>query len=383
MRFAPPANLVDAEVRWLLVRAFGPRDQTLPEIAAERACDLAEGLGLGSPISARHDGERLQQEIGAEGAARLGQARHRAVAAALMFEDLAQRLLATAQRLEIPVLFLKGFALNFALDGAAGWRPFGDLDVLAPQSRSQELFAALLEEGFRSSEVLSNDQHLPPLLGPTAGSVDLHYRLRGITLGQGRWATAEELAAAGLVRAFDGGRETLAPELLAAHVLSHGLEQHGDRPDSYPMLRLVGDLLALTGPTGDPRTTVRQALEWTTDSLRRDEAEALGELCGHLQRGELPFPDRDADVLLRHFIAGALVPGYGDGRRLDHARGRLREARRQGRLGRHLWRKLWLNRRELELRYGKARSPWSHWGWRLRRPFDILWSLVRPGADRP
>ncbi|MEM7482278.1 MAG: nucleotidyltransferase family protein [Acidobacteriota bacterium] len=394
MRFHPPEIPYTAELRWVLGRAFGPTAEAAPNSTAippptgGTPVDLAERLGLASRIAARHPRRVLSEALGAD-ASRLLVARAHSAAIGLMFERTAEQIRTVAENLELKAIFLKGFALALGGYVESGERPSGDLDLLVAEDRAEALFEALVDAGFRSSEVLPNAQHLPPLLTPefssvagrrSGGSVDLHFRLRGVEVRSGQWATADELVADGLVDDLATGWSIPNRDLLLAHALTHGLEQHGDRPDSYPLLRLIVDIATLT-PTGESPTSAVERVLPLCPAVEREEGRGAAELTETLARGALPAAGGTADLLLRHFLAGVLVEGYGSERRAAHLRGRLGDARRRGELVGHVRRKLWLNERELILRHGPPRHRWSFWGWRLRRPFDILWSLLRGGRQ--
>lgn len=74
------------------------------------------------------------------------------VAANLLREHVARRLVAIYQGREIPVLLLKGMALIQSIL-APGERSMGDVDVLVPASRWREACHLLVEHGFSETKV--------------------------------------------------------------------------------------------------------------------------------------------------------------------------------------------------------------------------------------
>jgi hypothetical protein len=62
-RFAPPARELTPEVRWLLLRAFGPPDAEAPSVEAALAVEHGQRCGLAPRIAARIPEERLAEEL--------------------------------------------------------------------------------------------------------------------------------------------------------------------------------------------------------------------------------------------------------------------------------------------------------------------------------
>ncbi len=415
LRFAPPPATVSAEAAWLLRAAFpstpashppAPRAESpaaagpdhaplagLPETAGldpAVLADLADRLDLGPRIAARWPAAELTTAAGAELAARLDRRRRRAVAAALLYETVAAEIAAAAAELDTPLIVLKGFALHLHRVGPPGARPFTDLDLLAAAGPAARLHRRLLERGYREAGAPANDQHLSPLHSPQGGVVDLHFRIRGLRLpGTAGWATADQLLAADLCPPAPtpvAGARLPHRELLAAHALAHGIEQHGHRPASYPLLRMIADLADLLPSEADRRRFRGNALAWIAGQVSPPEADAALDLTATLTAGHLPDPhDPDqagAATLLAHALAGALDPGYREALRLTHASGRLAAARRHGRLPAYLAGKLLLSRAEVRLRYGEPATRWGYLRRQLLRPLELLLATTRAAAAR-
>ena len=341
MRFSPPPVATPVELAWLLRAAFGPE---LPETAGEpaRIPALATRFDLGPRIVARHGARRVERRLGAA-AGELVRDHRRAVALGLVAERTALKLARLAATRGLAILFLKGAALQRLAPGAPGCRPLADLDVLLSRAHADELREALVAAGWAAAEEPGNPQHLPPILDPEGTPVDIHFRLRGVRVAAERWATADELLAAGLCRpaGLAEGSWVPRPTLFAAHLATHALEQHGLRPDTYPLLRTVADLVDLQAETG--QLPEREVAELTRAELGADELAALFSLGGILAAGRIPSAggaERDAEALLRHVVAGALDPDYRQSLAIDHTAGRLRQARRDGELMRYIARKL-------------------------------------------
>jgi hypothetical protein len=352
LRFRPPPVAITPELEWLLARAFGPAGATpVGALDRVRVTDLADSLDLAGRVAARQPRALLAAEVGEEAAARLTRRRHAAAAAALLGEQLAVEVAVAAARHGVPLILLKGVSLHLSGRVPPGARSFVDLDLLAPEDGARALHATLVGMGFRAAAGPANEQHLPALAAPGWGALDLHVRLRGVTLGGGGWATAEELIGAGLCRpepALPGDCRHLEPAVAAAHALAHGLDQHGWRPQSYRLTRMLADLLDLAGEDGPP-ALIAAAGERLAGAATPGELAAVTRLLERLAAGRLPGGDdaaaadpaeAGAAALLRHAVAGALDRRYAGSLRRRHLVHRLLEARRRGALGAYLARKL-------------------------------------------
>jgi hypothetical protein len=386
MRFAPPRISLPAELTWLLGAAFGP---DLPAIHGEpdSASRLAAQFDLGPRIVARHGAKELQERLG-PAANEMIRAHRRAVAVALVAERTARQVAVLAAGRRLPIVFLKGFALQLVAPGPAGWRPFVDLDVLLSREDAAVLRQLLVADGWVAEGEADNPQHLPPVGSPEGTPVDIHFRLRGVRVGDTRWALAEELLAADLCLAAPGlpdGAWVPRPPLLAAHLAVHALEQHGHRPATYPLLRAVADIADLGAEIGDGAVTT-VAGRFVGETITEEELGALCTLGRVLAAGRTPVAEgddeRSAAMLLRHIVAGVLDPVYRQGLAIDHTAGRLRQARRDGQLMRYIARKLKAPGDPPEAASGRSPRGLEFVGRRLLHPLHLAARLASSAAAR-
>ncbi len=367
----------------MLLRAFGPLDapfQGAVEPAAALA--LARRFEVSARIAARQGRERLAAELGEETAAAFAHDRRAAAAVGLRLMGEAGRVAAVAAELGIPLAFLKFAALEAAGVLAAGSRGACDIDLLAPESQARELWQALVAAGFRSSGLPEAEHQLPALVWPEGGAVEIHRTLPGVRLAgpadrSARYATLE---AAGMLRplpAFPGRCAAPPPEVLAAHVLVHGIGQHGFWPASYPLFKMVADLADLGALTD-------RALGWVARDVSPAEAAAVLGLVARLAAGEDPrgWPGGDEEALLRHLLAGRLDPGYERALRLGLFRPQPTDRPRPLQLARTVLGALFLSRAQIDAVYGPPRTALGYLGRRLARPFDLGWRLGRYGWAR-
>lgn len=348
-RFRPPEVEPGPETLWCLWRALGALDAKPPvTFVPDLAFDEAATLGLASRIGSWVPAEVLRGELGAEQADRFAGARRAAASRALRYEQLAAELCEVAQRLGTPVFFLKGLALHLGEHAALGSRAFGDLDLLVPEHRAQELWETLVASGMTPAPGEPNEQHLPPLSAAVWGVVDVHFALHGVWHPGGGWWTADDLLEAGLVaptRTISGGHLPLR-DMLAAHCLVHGIEQHGLAPGRHALLRMLGDLQDLLPDPETWRTFLDTRGAWLARSISLLELEAVHELRLALEAGRLPERGSVERRLLDHLLAVARDEGYRASLARRHLLWRLRRARQEGRLIRYILRKLPKRRRQ-------------------------------------
>jgi Uncharacterised nucleotidyltransferase len=339
-RFAPPPLVPTAEVRWLLLRAFGPVDAdcAAPEPAAALA--MAQRSGLAPRIAARTPDATLDAELG-DAAEKLAEARRLAASHALAYEGVIEAISRVADAIPTPVVLLKGAALHAAGWVAADSRTLGDLDVLVDAGAAQGILAGLEAAGFVPGDGPRNEQHLPPLVAPGWGLVDVHDGLRGVGDATGRWLDASAALAVGEPLEYRPACWVPERTLLAAHTLVHGLEQHAWSPNPYPLLRTLGDLQDLLPGAAAWRAALPGLAAWLRQSVAEAEIGAARDLCLALARGG-PLEDLDAApaTLLAHFLAYSLDDAYRAGLRGRHHRHRLAQAWRRGTLLRYAGRKL-------------------------------------------
>lgn len=381
IRFHPPPLALTPEVRWMLLRAFGPVGAPFPEtMEPAAALRLARRFEVSARIAARQGRENLTAEIGAEAAAGFGHDRLAAAAVAMRLTVGARRVAEAAAPLDIPLTFLK-FA---ALDGmgllAAGSRSACDVDVLAPEERTRELWNVLAAAGWRGGDHSGYEHQLPALVSDEGGTVEVHRVLLGVRLEGRASAGWEALDRHGLLEPMAGlpGRcAAPVPEVLAAHVLVHGVGQHGFFPAAYSLLKMVADLLDL----GLDAALSPRAIAWVARDVSPEEAEAVRRLCGRLAAGEDPpgwtGPE---EILLRHVLAGRLDPDYEKALRLGLFRAHPSDRPAAVRLAHAVWDAVALDDAQIDALYGPPRSRLGYLGRRLARPFDLLWRLGRYGV---
>lgn len=387
VRFRPPRVDWTPELRWAFLRAFGPSGQAAPGlVTAPDAVSTARAFDLGPRIAARTPFGVLQAELGAESARDL-------VIEGLMAEAVAERLLGFARTVAevaaevgTPLAFLKGTALRLQSIGPPGGRWVGDVDALFPEARVAAVDAALAGRGLLVEGFPPTEHHLPPRHTERGETVEMHFGLPGLRLGAGRsFATFEDLRAAGLLARVDGmPGESFVPvrEVLVAHALVHGIAQHGLAPGSYPMTRMLADLVDLGLATGDGSTLLDTVMSWIAGDVTRDEAEAARGLCAALTAGDATlFADATGErgevVLLRHVVAGASDATYERSLRtaalLSFPTGRSRAAASL----RMVYETVVLSRAQIDVIYGPQKSWRGYLFRRLARPFDLGWRLVR------
>ncbi len=344
-RFRPPAMEIGPATRWALLRGFGPPRANAPEVQPEGAWAQAAALGLAARIGARVPAVQLTTDLGEGVAGRFAAARRTAAATALRYEQLAADLAELAAQQGASLVFLKGIALQLGGYCAPGERALGDLDCLAPEHEARHLFGLLVERGFRPADAPPNEQHLPPLAAPVWGVVDLHFALRGVWHSSGGWWTADRLLDEGRAQPLQVRPGMYIPEadVLAAHALVHGLDQHGLAPGRHGLLRMIGDLASLL-PTDESRARFAAvARPWITPSVSEAEADAALTLTRKLTFADLPTSGDGTDPaerLLRHLVAAATDDDYQRAGRWRNAGLRLRQAAGAGHLLRYIGRKL-------------------------------------------
>lgn len=372
----------------MLVRAFGPPGFSFDEPVDPRGVlSAARRFELSARIASRQGQVRLAGELGVEVAGLFQRDRLGATALGMRLLGLAREVAEVAAPLRIPLVFLKFVALDGAGLQVVGGRAAADVDVLVPASRTRDLQNALINRGFRPSGHPASEHQLPGLEHPSGGAVEVHRLMLGVRLDGDASATVEELEKQGLLLPLDdlpGQCAVPVLEAQAAHVLVHGVGQHGYWPASYSLFKMVGDLIDLgfAGPGLTPGLA-RRAHGWIARDLSRDETEAVWRLCESLSVGCDPLdwdPVAGESVLLRHILAGRLDPGYATSLRLGLFRAQPTDHSPAGKLARSVLGALFLTRQQIDSIYGQPRHPLGYLARRLSRPFDLLWRLGTYGA---
>lgn len=411
VRFRPPTVAVEPALLWCLARAFGPPETPVAAIAPSGlpaietpvvgAHALASRLVLSPRLASRMPPAQLETEVGPEQAALFRRDRLATAAGSLRLGAVAEELACAASELDLPLVFLKFFALERSGLLAEGSRPAADLDLLVAPERAWELHRALVARGFTAGPTPEMEHQLPTLVAPVGdslagGAVEIHRLLLGVRLDGGAGsATAPTLAAAGLLlpaRDLPGPCFVPAPEVLVAHALVHGLVQHGFAPHAYPALRLLSDWLDLLaaeegGVAGRASAElVARAGSLVAGEVSQAEVAAMAGLCRRLATCDLtvltePVEESGEAALLHHFLAGALDPDYGRALRFAMLARPLSDRPRPLALARSLWKAAFPSRAELEAIYGPAGGPWQRWARRLGRPFDLVRRAARYAAS--
>ncbi len=389
-RFKPPPVEIRPEAEWAIARAFMPGDcRTALEatVDPEGLLEAARELGLAARIGARTDRAVLQEEAGAA-AGEFWEAARTTAIAMLQLEGACRHLAGFGQRVGVPVIFLKGMALHLAEKVPLGERGASDVDVLVPKVGLNAFVAALVEAGWKQEPTQGPEHHVPPLYHPAGVGVEVHTVFRGVRLADGsQSADAEAVLGAGLcdrLPRLPGDAWIPGEELLVAHLLVHGIAQHGGAPQTYPLFRVLTDVADLQWTTDRLERFLAGAYRWIAGDVSEQEIRAMASLAARLRSGEPPASIAQGDDLeaawLRHLVLGALDGQYRQSLRLGHLasivpagaawKTRLRTVRGA----------LLINDRQVELIYGRPASRWGYWGWKVWRPFDLVVRAARYGS---
>ena len=377
LRFRPPSFEFPDALRWALLAAHGSEPPPFGAGDPLGAVRWAQRFEMDWRIGGRFPRASLAQAIGDEPARQLVAAHvlnaTRMRPLALLIDELADR----AEAAGIEIAFLKFAALHARGTSPLGSRRADDVDVLvAPES--VDAFAALIgSAGFRTQDLPAYPHQLPPLTDAAGRTVEIHRCVPGVRVsGGGTDATLGDLRRAGLLEPMKGRTRAALParDLLIAHLVVHGLVQHGFAPTKYAPLRLLGDLCDL-GVTPDDADRVQTLLG---DAVSGAEVGAVVRLTCRLAAGDRGvFDARDGgaeSVLLRHLVAGIADAGYQESLRLSGVfRGRpLVPALRSA---------LFLTNGQIDAIYGRPRRPLGYLARRLARPFDLMARGVRYGLS--
>ncbi|HJX28330.1 MAG TPA: nucleotidyltransferase family protein, partial [Thermoanaerobaculia bacterium] len=377
---------------------------------------------------ARLGRSRLAAELGSEAAAGFQRDLLATVAQGLRLEALLMDVAAVAAERSIPLVLLKYAALEASGVLAPGARAACDLDLMAPPERAGELQEALVARGFRASGLPDSEHQLPALIHPAGGLLEVHRLVLGVRPDGAGSATVATLERAGMLTPVVDlpGCFLPAREVQMAHVLVHGIGQHGFWPDSYPLLRTLSDLADLGFHDEAAAPLARRAARLVARDVSAEESEAARELCAALVAGEdltphpplpshshspgegAPPPERHdlesdggspspgwgerdgrggqgvrspgARLLLLHILAGRLAPDYASALRLSLFRAQPSDRRPAVRLVHSVLDAVFLSRAQIDAIYGRPRHPLGYLGRRLARPFDLLLRLGTYGA---
>lgn len=395
-RFDPPPLDVSRELAWVVSRAFGPdTDESGGDDVLDvgQVIELADGLDLTARIGARIPREILDQELGEEATGRFFEAQLQIAARSLIVGELCRKVSDIGAELDLPVVFLKGAALLLTNRLPTGARGMTDIDALTRDRDAERLQRRLKQTGWSEMPGPSGEHQLQMLTHRSGLGLEVHTMVLGVRVARAGSASAEDLLAGEMcVQLPDLSGESFVPtdSLLLAHLLVHGIAQHGLNPLSYPMTRLITDANDLCGERKRWDDLLPEAMGWIDSDVSQEEAEAVRDLALRLGGGEDPAAIAGSDDppgrLLRHILVGSLDNSYRDGLRLRGLANPV-GARSQSRtLFRNAFQTVWLTRPQVEMLYGTPRTSLGYWGWRLWRPFDLVLRAGRYGrawvADR-
>ncbi|MGC4065929.1 MAG: nucleotidyltransferase family protein [Polyangiaceae bacterium] len=302
-------------VDWALMRAFGPVEaRCLPEIETARE-HAANRLALRTRIVSRLPLAQLARELGETTAESWERQAKRQMAAGLAQTNARHRIRCVAEERGTPIVLLKFAALEAKGKVTVVSRRACDLDVLVGPRDVDALASALERQGF-SRLRLRTVKHQPVVLRDQSGvALEIHVHIPYVHInGNTAYAELEELRAADLIEPFDSNSSwTFLPkdDLLFAHLIAHGIAQHGFEPQTYNPFRMVADLVDLGFDHGVAQHAA--VLSAIGRSVSRQELEAMVPLTEALRTGQHRMLwDRNTDEsrLLRHFVLTSLDEGY-------------------------------------------------------------------------
>ncbi|MCL4806477.1 MAG: nucleotidyltransferase family protein [Thermoanaerobaculia bacterium] len=296
--------------------AFGPPCATPGPVAdPARFEELADGLSLTPRVAARLGRSGVEALAGRDVAERFRRRQMRVAAGNVASLALLRHVAGIGASSGVGLVVLKHGALLLEGVVAEGGREACDLDVLVSEGEAEALYDLLVKGGFLPSPMGPCDHQLAGLHHPRFGTVEIHTHLPGLRMGpKDSFARLEDLAARDVLRSVDvEGVEVrlLSRPLLAAHLVAHGLAQHGDRPDTYPILRMFGDLIDLGAFRDGGARLLEEAGPWVATDVSRRRLDAMQALGRALEEGvavrQLPA---NARRLLGHVVLGTLDPDY-------------------------------------------------------------------------
>jgi hypothetical protein len=389
IRFHPPWVELSAETRWVLRRAFGPpnlQPQPIGELVPGTVFDLAQHFSLTERIGWRSQSVDLEEELGKDCAQRFREATVRSTALSLIVDRVCHEIAGLGAELGIPAIFLKGAALQLAGRTPSGSRNMCDVDVLVPEEAATTLQSSLMAGGCSALEVRESEHQLQFLTHKTGLGIEIHKIIPGIRLGGRSSAMAVDLIERGHVRPAPELRDGCylpGDELMFAHVMVHGIAQHGMSPQAYPMARMLADVQDLGIDETDLAAFLERGYLWIAADVSREEVEAVVRLAQRLEAGEDPqvvaATEDDVGTLLRHLVAGTIDQSYAQSMKFRSLIGGPKDVGLVRGLAKTLRGALLPTRAQIDILYGPPRTELGYWGWRLWRPFDLVLRAARYG----
>jgi len=307
--FRPPPFALDAEVEWVLQRAFGPVTWTpTKKVFGVRLAEVALRLDLAARIAARQNRQQLEREMGSGAAQRLREQYVASVARGALLDHALEQLLERARSAEVTCILLKYAALNRMGVLRIGARVASDVDVLVPHARARQFQAFLKESGYQDLGLPESSHQLPALRDANGILIELHLHVPLVTLGPGQpFARADDLLAAGLTIQSDNA-QLPNPAVVAAHAIAHGLMQHAQVPHVYSPLKTFADLADLQGATPN---IFEQARTYLLRTMTAEDLASVQALGSALTGGDLETAmEGGPGILLRHALASQLDHRY-------------------------------------------------------------------------
>ena len=373
---SPPPVAIDSSLAWVLHAAFASAFDGAIASKPRTVLRLARGFEVSGRIADRLQGGArepltdLVRELDADYFTNLA-------VEALLGEALGQ-VADIAARRSIPTIALKYSALKLGRFVRPGTRVVGDLDVLVPGAAARELSQALLQAGFSRSGTRSHAHQLEALVSAHGAVVELHTHIPGVHVVADRASTADDLLDADLTLPVLGSYLLQPrPSLLAAHALAHGLQQNRSTPQSYSLLRMLGDLLDLRRLA--PNAPLLESERYVSLPLRA-LCSTADRLCGSLEDGlfdGLDFDGTPQQTLLWHCLAAGLDSRYMAQLRASGFADKLRSGANARELLRYVSGALFPPQHELDAIYGPAQSKVVRLRRRLQRPFEVTLRAAR------
>jgi hypothetical protein len=263
------------------------------------------------------------------------------------------------------------------------------VDVLVPEDAAGVFRDRLLANGYEDSGMPDSVHQLSPVTHPAGVVVEVHTMVWGVRpRAAGRSADLRVLLDEGLCTAAgDLGEGCFVPtrEVLLAHVLVHGIAQHGLAPAAYPMTRMLADVQDLGLDEDGWSRFLDGGLRWISSDVSRVEAEAVAKLVRRLGAGDDPVEiageDSNPSRMLRHVVAGVLDEAYQRSLKIRGFAGGQCEGGRAGAMVRDIGKAVWLTDAQIDAIYGRPRSRFGYLARRVLRPFDLVVRAVRYGWD--
>lgn len=263
----------------------------------------------------------------------------------------------------------------------------GDVDVLVPEAEAEGLQKALINRGCQAVDAPVSDHQLQWLNHPSGLGIEVHTVIPGVRFKGTSSATLQEVLEGDAGHQLDKQPgEVFVPRvwLLMAHLLVHGIAQHGLKPESYPATRMLADLQDVVPERGRWDLAMPEVMPWIERDVTEEEVTACRDLANDLSMGVDPAglitSDSREGKYLRHVIAASTDPEYGKAIRLHSLTRPVSAQGNSKRLLRDAWRTVWLTNTQIDQLYGPPDLIFGYWARRLWRPFELVGRTIRYGA---